>query len=139
VDVSVRTSDRIIVQIGIGLGAIPGAVIETVSDAVLAQIDAAFSQLIGDGGVILSADHTNVTVAPPSAAWTAAQLAQQQAAADDLTARTAVASLVQSTVGITWQNLTAAQKQALIVALLYRAGALDKNLTVQPLAGWLKR
>lgn len=73
-------------------------------------------------------------------AATAADLAAAaQAAADDQTARTAAAALVQSCVGVTWQNLTTAQKQALIVALLYRAGALDKTLTVQPLASWLIR
>lgn len=138
-DVSVRTSDRRIMQIGVGLGDFAGAVTETVGDAVAAAIYTALGQVIGDGGVILSTDHTSVTLAPPSATWTAAQAAQQQAIADDLTARNAVITLVQSTVGITWTNLTTAQKQALIVALLYRAGALDKSLTVQPLADWLKR
>lgn len=72
-------------------------------------------------------------------AASAAILVQQQAAADDLTTRNTVTTLVQSCVGVTWQNLTTAQKQALIVTLLYRAGALDKTLTVQPLAGWLTR
>lgn len=73
------------------------------------------------------------------ASTTADLAASAQAAADDQTARTAAAALVQSCVGVTWQNLTTAQKQALIVALLYRAGALDKTLTVQPLASWLIR
>lgn len=138
-DISVRSIDRIVLQIGTDLGALDGAVVEPVSDAVLAAINTALPQVIGDGGVVLSTDHTSVTVQPPSAAWTAAQTAAQQAAADDLTARNAVITLVQSTVGITWANLTTAQKQALIVALLYRAGALDKNAAVQPLAGWLTR
>jgi hypothetical protein len=83
------------------------------------------------------AEQAAYTVAQAAAA--AAQMAAAQAAADDQTARSAVATIVQSCVGVTWQNLTTAQKQALIVALLYRAGALDKNLTVQPLASWLTR
>lgn len=62
---------------------------------------------------------------------------RQQAAQDDATARAAVITLIESCVGLTWQNLTAAQKQSMIVALLYKLHALDKTLTVQPLADWL--
>jgi hypothetical protein len=88
------------------------------------------------------ADLTSTEQAAYDALQTAAaaqSAIEQQAAADDLTARNAAAALVQSCVGVTWQNLAVAQKQALIVALLYKAGALDKSLTVQPLATWLTR
>lgn len=66
--------------------------------------------------------------------WAAAQ---QQATADEQTRRSAVAQAVQALVGVRWQDMTANQKQTLIVALLYKAGAIDKTLTVRPLSEWL--
>lgn len=72
-----------------------------------------------------------------AAADTAASAAAQQAAADETTRRGAVAQAVQALVGVRWTDMTAAQKQTLIVALLYKAGAIDKTLTVRPLADWL--
>lgn len=63
--------------------------------------------------------------------------AQQQATSDEQTRRGAVVSQLQSLVGLQWGNLTAAQKQTLIVALLYKVGALDRTLTVRPLGDWL--
>lgn len=69
---------------------------------------------------------------------TVAQIAAEtQATADRSTARNAVANIIQDAVGVAWTSLTNAQKQAIIVALLYKAGALDKDLKVQPLATWL--
>jgi len=74
---SVLIATRIIQAIGTHLGADPAAVIEDLSDAVLAQVQAALAQVVGDGGVVLSADHTSVTVQAPSAGWLASNAAQQ--------------------------------------------------------------
>ena len=70
-------------------------------------------------------------------AWTAYQAAQTTKTNDAATQRSAVAAQLQALVGLQWTALTAAQRQMVIVGLLYRAGALDKTLTIQPLAGWL--
>ena len=81
------------------------------------------------------------TRAPVTAADLAAQQAaadaQAQATSDEQTRRSAVVSQLQSLVGLQWVNLTAGQKQTLIVALLYKVGALDKTLTVRPIGDWL--
>lgn len=68
---------------------------------------------------------------------TADLTARQQATADLATTRTAVVGQLAGIAGLSWTALTAAQKQTLIVALLFKVGALDKNLIVQPLASWL--
>lgn len=52
-------------------------------------------------------------------------------------ARRFVVGQITDAVGVAWGSLTTAQKQALIVALLYRAGALDGQTRVRPLAEWL--
>lgn len=44
----------------------------------------------------------------------------------------------QAAVGKTPGELTAANVKALLVALLFKADALDENLAVRPLAEWLR-
>jgi len=70
-----------ILQVGIGLGPIEGAVNESLDPATAGEVVAALAQVVGDGGVVISADHTSVTVQPPSAAWAAAQQAATAQAA----------------------------------------------------------
>lgn len=68
----------------------------------------------------------------------AAELAAEtQVQADRTTARNAVLALINSAVGKDFRVTTQAEKLALIAALLLKAGALDKDLIVQPPAGWL--
>lgn len=62
---------------------------------------------------------------------------QQQASADETTRRGAVAQQVQALVGVRFPDMNAAQRQTLIVALLYKLGAIDKTLAVRPLSEWL--
>lgn len=62
---------------------------------------------------------------------------EQQRQADRTTARNAVLTIIVSAVGVRFQDTTQAQKMALIAALLYKAGALDKDLIVRPPADWL--
>ncbi len=57
-------------------------------------------------------------------------------AAEDL--RSKVIALVQSAVGVTVNDLSAAQQRALVAVLLWRAGALMPDLKVRPLSEWLK-
>ena len=91
--------------------------------------------------VIIDCATGEATLAPVTdadlAAQQAAAAAQAQAAADEQTRRSAVVAQLQSLVGLQWGALSAAQKQTLIVALLYKVGALDKTLTVRPLGDWL--
>lgn len=54
-----------------------------------------------------------------------------------LQARNGVVTVAQSAVGVGLGALTAQQQRALLACLLYKAGALDENLTVQPLEEWL--
>lgn len=52
-------------------------------------------------------------------------------------ARRVVVQVVSGAVGVAWPDLTAAQRQALIVALLFKAGALDRQARVRQLSDWL--
>ncbi len=90
--VSVDTT-RIVRQIGTNLGDLTGCTIESVADAVAAQIQALLPQVVGDGGVILSADHTSVTLQAPSAAWVAANQIAQAASTTRAQHITALAAL----------------------------------------------
>ena len=60
--VSVRTSDRVIVQFGSSLGASAGCAIEDVDDATTARI--VTTAATRNGGIVLSADHATVTALP---------------------------------------------------------------------------
>ena len=62
---------------------------------------------------------------------------QAQLAADATALRQHVINLAQSAVGVAIDNLTAAQIKALFAVILWKAGALDKNGIVQPLATWV--
>ena len=54
------------------------------------------------------------------------------------TLREAIKTTAQSAVGVTYDQLTAAQVRALAAILLYKAGALDTNGTVRPLSEWVR-
>lgn len=72
------------------------------------------------------------------AAITAAKAAAQQAETDAVALKQAVQNLAQSAVGVVIDQLTAAQRNALIACLLWKAGAIDKDMKIRPLAQWLK-
>ncbi len=58
--------------------------------------------------------------------------------APDAALRSAIVQAVQSCVGVRLADLTQAQRLALIAALLFRAGAVDRTtLAIRPLAEWL--
>jgi len=75
-EIAVRIADRVLLQIGAGLGIDPSWSVESLTPAVLASVQAALAQLSGDGYVTISADHTTITVVPPSATWIAQQAAR---------------------------------------------------------------
>lgn len=98
--------------------------------------------------VVVDLTTGQTTTRPLTAAEQAEYDARQTAAAaeatveaqrqtDRTTARNAVLTIINSAVGVRFQDTTQAQKLALIAALLYKAGALDKDLIVQPPASWL--
>lgn len=64
--------------------------------------------------------------------------AEMQRQADRTTARNAVLTLIQGAVGKRFQDTTQAEKLAMVAALLFQAGALDKDLIVRPPADWLR-
>jgi hypothetical protein len=57
----------------------------------------------------------------------------------DQAARALVVAAAQSAVGVNIAALTAGQVRALLAVLLYKAGAIDAQGVVQPLAGWAQR
>ena len=61
--------------------------------------------------------------------------AEQQARVD---AKARVVTLAQSTVGVNITALDAGQRLALVAVLLYKAGALNGDGTVKPLADWVR-
>lgn len=71
------------------------------------------------------------------AAIAASIAAEQQATEEAATLKQAIVTLAQSAVGVALNDLTAAQRNALIAILLWRAGAIDKTLKVRPLAQWV--
>jgi len=52
-------------------------------------------------------------------------------------AREDVLTIVQSTVGVSYTDLTTVQIKALLGALLWKAGGFNNDLTVKPLNEWL--
>lgn len=77
---------------------------------------------------------------------TVEQEAAIQAAADavvatiqaEVTARTALRDLAQSTVGVALNDLTTPQLKAVLGILVRRAGGLANDLTIRPLADWMR-
>lgn len=67
----------------------------------------------------------------------AAKAAAQQAVTDAASLKQAIINQAQSAVGVLLTDLTAAQRNALVACLLWKAGALDKTLKIKPLASWL--
>lgn len=49
-----------------------------------------------------------------------------------------IRTVAQSAVGVALVDLTAAQQKALLAALLFRAGGVNPDGTVRPLAAWVK-
>lgn len=73
-----------------------------------------------------------------AAAITARETARQAALADASALRQQVLTIAQSAVGIRVDALTAGQVRALFAILLWKEGALKNDLTVRPLAEWVK-
>jgi hypothetical protein len=74
--------------------------------------------------------------------WPAEQLvlaAHEQERTDAAALRTQVLTVAQSAVGVAADQLTAVQLRALFMVVLWKAGALNKNGIVQPLASWVDR
>lgn len=80
---------------------------------------------------------TDPTQTEIDAALAAQEAARVQAAADTAALRQRVLGLAGSAVGIQIDALTAGQVRALVALLLWKAGALDRNGAVRPLADWL--
>lgn len=80
---------------------------------------------------------TDPTPAESAAAVTALDAAAQQTAADASALRQRILTVAQSSVGQSIDTLTAGQVRALVACLLYKASAIDKAGTVQPLGKWL--
>jgi hypothetical protein len=78
------------------------------------------------------------TEAELAAAIVAYDAAQQTAATEASALRTRVVNLAQSAVGVQIDLLSAAQRNALLAALLYKTGAIDKNGAIRPLQDWVK-
>lgn len=76
------------------------------------------------------------TPAQLTAASNAYDAAQTQAASEAQSLRSQVITQANSAVGIVITALTAAQVRALLVVLLYKGGALDKDGKVRPLGQW---
>jgi hypothetical protein len=99
----------------------------------LAAAGIAVSGIGSDGEHVFTYDGTGRPMDLPDAA--AAVLSAHTASTaprDQLTA------LLNSTVGVSLQSLTNAQRLALVAGLLYKAGAIDRaTLTIRPLNTWL--
>src|SRR5262249_31481098 len=71
-----------------------------------------------------------------AAASAAYDAAQQQAAQEDATLKQEILSLVQSAVGVRYNLLTAAQRNAIAALDWYRRGLLDRQGRVKPPGEW---
>lgn len=72
------------------------------------------------------------------AAAAAAAAAALTAAAEAATLRQQLVNLAQSAVGVLLSDLSAAQRNSLVAALLWKAGGVTQDMKVKPLADWLK-
>lgn len=87
---------------------------------------------------------TQVALTPGEVAQRDAERAASEAAnaqndTDAATLRNKVVPIIQSAVGVSIDNLTAAQRNGLIVALLWNAGALNPDGTIKPLGQWINK
>lgn len=73
------------------------------------------------------------------AAAAAEKAAAEKAETDDNSVRDAVRATAASAEGLALTALTAAQVKSLLAVLLWKAGAVDKNGVVKPLAEWARR
>lgn len=66
---------------------------------------------------------------------------EQQAAdqAADSNLKQQLVTQAQSAVGVLLSDLTAAQRNALVATLLYKAGALTSDLKIKPLGQWVNK
>lgn len=78
---------------------------------------------------------TEAELAAAIAAYDTAETARKQEAT---TLRNQVVSLAQSAVGVTLNNLTAAQVRALVAILLWKEGAVTPAGAIRPLAEWVR-
>lgn len=78
------------------------------------------------------------TQAQIDAAIAARAAAQAQAQADAAALRQQVLTTLQSAVGVRFVDLNNAQLKAVVEALAWKAGALNPDTTVRPLADWLR-
>lgn len=87
--------------------------------------------------VVVFLDGATVRSAPEAQApaLIAALEAERQAA---LQLRQQIIGLAQSAVGVSLNALTAAQRNALIACLLWKAGGVAPDMTVRPLGQWLQ-
>ena len=53
-------------------------------------------------------------------------------------ARDAVKAIAQSAVGVAVNDLTTQQLKSMVAVLLWKAGAVDSDLTIKPLGEWTK-
>lgn len=78
---------------------------------------------------------TPAAIATQVQALVAAEAAQK---ADASALRTGILAQANTAVGVTYASVTAPMVKALVWILLWRIGALNKDLTVRPLADWVK-
>jgi GAF domain-containing protein len=75
------------------------------------------------------------TLAQAAADYLAAAIAAEQARQQ---LRDQIKTLAQSAVGETLDNLTQAQLKSLVAILLWKAGAVANDLTINPLSDWVR-
>jgi len=75
------------------------------------------------------------TLAQAEADYLAAAIAAEQARQQ---LRDQIKTLAQSAVGETLDNLTQAQLKSLVAILLWKAGAVANDLTINPLSDWVR-
>jgi hypothetical protein len=104
-----------------------------------AYIAAGYLKLTTRPGEFITIEDTNDT-ATVRAIYDAHDVAVFEAEdAQAVAARSAILATAQSTVGVKFTDLTAAQIKALMACLLYAAGGVDvKNMTVKPLSEWMQ-
>ncbi len=73
------------------------------------------------------------------AALTAQAIAEQQARTDAAQLRQQILTTLQGALGVPFVNLSTIQLKAVVAALAWRAGALNKDTTLRPPADWIDR
>jgi hypothetical protein len=81
---------------------------------------------------------TKPTKAQLDAEWAAYQQEQADAQTAATNLRNQIITIAQSAVGVRVDQLTAAQVRALNAIELWQKGALNNDLTVKPLAQWVR-